>query len=587
MKNIKVLSLPVIYPLIIGFILTLIAINFFYIPAWNAIFYILAFSFSMIIWGLKMTRNVIFINKNSKTIIIGIFFSFLFIVMALLMYDGNISSYFRFSPLYDASINNRWHKDTAFNLSLIQSILNFGYPSIALDGHPFTAYHVFSHYIDALLIKISGLDVYQSYGFTSLVKFVFLMYLTFLFTISVLKTDKNATIYFLVFSPLIISTGHQIISHALWAPSFLLIISFPYVYSIISRTESVKLVDFIKIIIISILLCFGKISTGFGFIIFIFSCLLIKEYKNIAFYLSSLFLLFFIFIYNKFINYSYGIDSKIDFSLFNMERIISIINELHYNKALIVLLIVQLVFYKIYKNKLSITLFLATFLSLLIILFLTSTFASFNFSDRAYFFLGLYSIAILFLLNMAGELSKNNIDIEKKFLPICLTFLISFFISQPVFSLANLSLNGLKAKYDYFMNHKLKEFIVPSQNIGGLVLLNNQVNYLTSIHNIKRNEMAIFIPRKEILENVIKPNNNQNIFYTMNIYAATGVQIINGLIGKNRAYGFANYTNQSSISEFISYNEKCKALELKLIIKISSYDKGKYELVYCNNIRQL
>lgn len=127
-----------------------------------------------------------------------VFIIILFLLMVLLsgtipkVYNPYIHTY----PLLETELGFGWHQDTAYHVSLIQSILHFGYPSIAQHGIPFNAYHVLSHYVDAVIIFISGVDPYDSYGLLFAFKIWLLISTISLFLAATLKSAPPSYTFF-------------------------------------------------------------------------------------------------------------------------------------------------------------------------------------------------------------------------------------------------------------------------------------------------------------------------------------------------------------------------------------------------------
>lgn len=201
---------------------------------------------------------------NPRNIIVAFLVTF-FLIMLFSWSGRMFPLYVGTFPLLEAELGLGLHHDTAYHVSLIQSILNFGYPSIAQHGHPLTIYHVLSHYIDALILLVTGLDPYDSYGLLYHFK-------TFIFLSSALVAITSFTqrlglgIYLIsvgLLIPPIVGTGHAIGSHGLWMASVLLLLSAPLVFSTLLEAESVTARRVTSLFIVIVLIAFAKVSSGF------------------------------------------------------------------------------------------------------------------------------------------------------------------------------------------------------------------------------------------------------------------------------------------------------------------------------------
>lgn len=108
-----------------------------------------------------------FITQKLDITLINIFVSILVVLFLIDLGSSFIHpclDYARTYPLLETELGLNYHRDTVFHVSIIQSILNFGYASTAQHGTPVLNYHVLSHYIDALIIFLTKVDPYDSYG---------------------------------------------------------------------------------------------------------------------------------------------------------------------------------------------------------------------------------------------------------------------------------------------------------------------------------------------------------------------------------------------------------------------------------------
>ncbi|EPZ8204082.1 hypothetical protein ACXWHM_004825, partial [Enterobacter hormaechei] len=154
MKNLKtrVLVDSIYYsPVFCGVLAAFFGYKIFNLPLISTVLYISAFVLALITYC-RLEVGVSEKDTMRCKIWPVLAISIIVMIYALSFYDSYMNKYFSFNPIFDVDTHNIWHKDSAYNISIIQSIINFGYPSIGLDGHKLTAYHVLSHYADAFLL---------------------------------------------------------------------------------------------------------------------------------------------------------------------------------------------------------------------------------------------------------------------------------------------------------------------------------------------------------------------------------------------------------------------------------------------------
>ncbi|UKW21260.1 hypothetical protein [Enterobacter cloacae] len=564
---------------------TIFEVAVFALPTKGILIYnILAFSFVCSIY--------VFLNKNFlKSVakpsdsILPIALGILCLFISLSMYDSYISQYFSFSPVFDVDSNNIWHQDTSFNVSIIQSIITFGYPSVGLDGHRLTAYHVLTHYFDAALLIVSGLDPYNSYGMTSLTKASLFVCLCLVLCQSITAGKFRICALFLVASPLIISSWHSVVSHALWMPSILLLITSIFTYRFVYQTEPPTIKSYISLSFLSILLCLGKISTGLTYIMIVFSISFFRDYCKARMYVSAFFLIIFIFAYQKFINYSYGIDSSISLDGLGLTGVFNLIYTSGIKYASVIPVIISLmgvIFYSL-RNRSTLRVVFGMTATFLLVCALSIMMKSFSWSDKFYFFQGVYATSVLIFIialsNIPRVIPTDFSNIGFALSLMTLSFL-SFFVYQPLLSFPEVSLKRIENKIKYIKSEKIKKAgDISNGNLSSLV------SYIENVRNdtgINKSSLAIFIPKNVIQSEFENSNDNRRSnFYTMNIYASTGIQIIRGVIGNERAYGFANYKDDSRLVNSIDYAEACSFYNVSGIITITSYINKKYKYHKC------
>ena len=168
--------------------------------------------------------------------------------------------------------------DSAFHVSIIQSILARGYPSTSQHLEPFLYYHTLSHYGDALVLFATGLDAWESYALLFFAKSAAIVLATLYFSYRVTRDGRENL--FWVVAPLVALTFSNswgiVISHANWLPMYLLLIASPWMHSVL-RKPRIGIWDVIFLTAIVVTTGLGKISVGFSVAIFVGLVLFLRE----------------------------------------------------------------------------------------------------------------------------------------------------------------------------------------------------------------------------------------------------------------------------------------------------------------------
>lgn len=280
-----------------------LAITFYSILVFNqfSIYEILSVSFMFfllfIIFVAVFERNflkekIILNSYNIAASIFVLILLILFAVRALIFID-----YYRTFPLLEVELGLGWHPDSAFHAAIIQSIINFGYPSLGQDGVPITFYHALSHYFDALIIYLTGIEVYDSYGLFYYFK-VFLSLSTAIIFLNRIIKNNNPILFIVLlclFIPMITGTWSIVGSHALWLTCILVIFSSQKVFSVLIKNKN-SLKDFLFVFFLVLIISLGKVSVGFVYATFIGFILLLRRPRDYRVYLIGMgWILFFLF----------------------------------------------------------------------------------------------------------------------------------------------------------------------------------------------------------------------------------------------------------------------------------------------------
>lgn len=587
-----------------------ILVTFYAVSVFVQFNYIEVISVSLVFLILLILMATVFLGdlfrQSLKFSIYNIFIAILALVIMLFLLNSlGFLKYFHLFPLLETELGLGWHQDTAFHTSLIQNILNFGYPSIGQHGTPITVYHVLSHYIDALILLITRLEPYDSYGLFFYFKgFLFLSSIT-IFIAYVFKEFSGYMfiIFLFLFAPIIISTWHGIASHGLWFTTILLILSMPKVFDII-KSENIFINHLLFLFLLIIFISIGKISTGFIYASFIGFFLLIKRPKNIFIYILGISWVGFFLLYTSWMTRNTQSLDNIDFLWLNFDTIYQYLtntNAVYYDMQTSI--VASIIFFSIvayiFKYRLNLYLFITTIISFILLIFIAKLSSGLNSSDIWYFYYGLSSVVILFMIHTLSytiklypikeftPLTKLNKQLLIAGLIFSALYLSSFY-TQPSFKLESEFLNrdiAVMPNKDKLAKTKvifLKEYLDKKEYRPLKVFRDNLYSFM-KYNQITKSQVSLYIP-KEIFEQMSIKFEGCTWANGMLIYAITGVPLVHGIKELKQSYGYAEYNEDSLWIEKSKFEPKkaCESITSKYIITTESLFAPKFDLYKCD-----
>lgn len=248
-------------------------------PLFNVLSAVLLLSFPAVIAFITDIRSSkVFLGKIGPR---GIATSFLVATVSILIQSSSIRSghsFFTNFPNDRIESGEGFNLDSAFHVSIIQSILSRGYPSTGQHLEPFLEYHTLSHYGDALVLWATGLDPWESYALLFFSKSAAIVLATIYFSYRVTRNGREKL--FLTVAPVVAliftNSWTIVISHANWLPMYLVVLASPWMYALTKKTR-VTIGDSIILTAIVVVASLGKISVGFSVAVFIGLVLFVKE----------------------------------------------------------------------------------------------------------------------------------------------------------------------------------------------------------------------------------------------------------------------------------------------------------------------
>lgn len=532
-----------------------------------------------------------------------------------------VNNYVHNYPLLDIENGYGWYRDTVFHVSIIQSILNFGYPSISQHDSPLMIYHVFSHYIDALILLITRLEPFDSYGLLFHFKKFLLLSSIVLFLGHALKKISKPTFVILVFiiAPIIISTWHLIGSHGLWFVSILILLSANKVHKLIGSDLPIDKRNIAFLFFLGIIIMLGKISSGFAFMLFIGLIIFIKNYKNYLTYVLGFSWFTFLYVYQGLMlsaniesgNESLQTTNWNNLKITNILDSIQNISKIHHAHIIglytsIILLGILVYFF---RSRNSIVILSSSILSFLILVLITELRVDFSISDVWYFYFGLNFLLFIYVIPttyMVLYKAFQNIKTKDHLLIRFSKFTLFISIISAGTFYQQTEINILDSTYESIcinlecmntepfkvLNAKNKtKYSVKKILLGmdrtkliqknrPLLSFRCDLNDFLRKHNIYKNNVVLFLP-KEIMENDLAKMNGDIPSIGMLIYSITGTPLIYGIKESIRGYGHSSYPKNKFWKSEKNFKSKdiFKSISKDYIVKVDNLSTGTFTLI--------
>jgi len=505
--------------------------------------------------------------------------------------------YYPAFPLLNVEIGAGWHPDPVFHVSAIRSIMENGYPSTSQHGSPVLFGHYLSHYVDALILTILGIDPYQSYGLLFLFKVgLFLTVVTFYAK----AVSQGASVgYFLgvliVSVAFLTSTWSVVGSHALWVTCVLLVAFSGYLFKIMGASE-LSYASYAKMFLIILILSLGKVSVGLMLTCFLGCYFVIRFPRDWRLYVFGLLLLLFFqwfsstlspkgellqldwdsLTFGNFIQYVFAPDSFILHTAYMLYAAILV--------AVVVLL---------ENRKIQNIAFLgAALLSTVLLFVIVKLNANFISADVYYFE---YSLAIILVVFLGWFLRDNVFELKQVSRVVIFSGLlllsVGYFVQNP--SVKYIKVSALTeapyAKINALLPQTMKIDVFSSEKIKALQFKRPLQDFKYALNKFVHNtsmivgDFGLFIP-KDIFDKDIARFGGKPWAKGMLVYAALGYPLVYANSELYRGYGYQFYDDDSlqvSKSQF-SLQGACKAGGFTHIIEVLSFKVPAFKLYSCH-----
>ncbi|KTD72257.1 hypothetical protein [Legionella tucsonensis] len=560
-----------------------------------------------------------FITQKLDITLINIFVSILVVLFLIDLGSSFIHpclDYARTYPLLETELGLNYHRDTVFHVSIIQSILNFGYASTAQHGTPVLNYHVLSHYIDALIIFLTKVDPYDSYGMFFYFKiWLFLSSIVlFLFDVCI----NNKSLFFLALlaiAPLLVGRYSSVLSHGLWFTSIIIMFSSVKVHKIFIAKEN-QAKEFVFLFFLVVVVALGKVSSGFVYALIIGTYLLLKNPKSLHIYVLAFSWILFFFFYQKwlttsespFANLNTFLANPVSSFFHNIKALIIYLTEIQNSLTLptIYTTIVTLVLIAcLFPRKQNSILLLSGIGVTLLVYEVTHIRNDLIPADIYYFEFGLLFILTLFTVQFLACQTKDthgiNVDTSNiKLFILSWWFLLSFFCTKPNIAALGEHIKSANNTPFLFINRDYKKINLHTPISFTQVLTNhfrlenlfqNKPRPLFDFKNtlasfMKKNELTkkdsvLFIPQ-EIYEKDLDIFAGDVWARGLLIYAVTGIPLVHGVHSIFQYYGFKDYSKKALwVNKLDGLNTACKDSIGKNVILVKNFKQPTFSVYQC------
>lgn len=578
---------------------------FYQFSIYQILFVVLLFSTLLSILILIFDRkyfheHIKFNLVNISAAIIILFFIVMFASTSIIFID-----YYRTFPLLEAELGLDAHPDTSFHVSLIQSIMSNGYPSTMQHGTPIIYYHILSHYFDAIILLITGIDPFESYGLFYYFK-VFLFLSSILIFLSQIIKSKQFFIFiasFFILTPMLISTWSAVGSHALWMTSIIVILSAHKVFNILVENEKNSLKEFIYLFILIIIISIGKISVGFIYAVFIGMYLLLKQWKDYKVYLIGIAWILFFLLFQKLILLHTSSSTVNNFNLVSFYDFFINISDSPYKmlQSIYISCSILMFLYFSDRTKHNCRLLISSIFSLLTIaVIITIKGNEFSRADIFYFE---YSLAFILILFMFQSIFYNIKSINIKIIALIILAVLSNFYYLPKFNIWSIKISQNLKSLNYTPFNNINKTLPSSEKInfmnGGIKTswlntterplqnFRKRLNEFLISKKIERKDIVLFIPKEIYTQDLyfIKRSTwSKGLFMS----AITGVPLIYGNKELIRGFGYSFYTKNSLWTSMGNFDPKkvCSMKITNTIITVQNFSTPQFDIIDCNKIKQ-
>lgn len=462
-----------------------------------------------------------------------------------------------------------YHVDSAFHVAIIQNILANGRPSTGQHLQPFLAYHWLSHYFDAAIVRIFGLDAWDSYVLVYYAKATSIV-LAFMYFVERATRSRSPAVFWTALAvtiPAFAAGWYPTLSHAQWVPVLLLLLAGPWLADVINCPD-VGIRRLIKLSALVVALTLGKGSIGMAVVVLFGASVVLKRLFSlrVAFTLSiwGIGLLWWAGLAGVASGRSRGDLQPVGL----VETLAFALSRLEYSTGLIFSLLGMSLLLFFVKQMSCRALPLGMELSLATgVIGIVSIFASANSSDAYYYFLGLCYAALVVVLPTVLSRSEQASGPSAGLVLVGLALAVSPWTAgaqlSPYQSFSSMaasvmSLNGVtyhwhnatKGPEEWvslwrLVSGRVDQTRIDDPNRHQLETLSEELNRTLAGIGSSRSSAFLFVPSEVFAGIAVTTPGNVEWSTGMLISATTGMVLLHGIPPEapSSTYGFASYTD--------------------------------------------
>jgi len=513
-------------------------------------------------------------------------FLVLFAWMSSFPRGARFQEYYPAFPLNSIDSGGAIGRDTLFHETLIQSIMNFGYPSSGLNDVPLVVYHTLSHYAESAILLVSGLEPLDSAGLFFRLKVVLIVASLVVLLDTATKNRSFATFLVSIIIAIPALTSRWLItwSLALWMTTFILIATAAFTHRVITSATRPSGRDVTFLGVIGIALCLGKISSGMIYILVVGMHLLVSHFRDKRIYLLGTGWLVFLVGYGSWFAHDRAITPPgTEFSLWSWIKSVAHLLLLRgrfaeYVQDIYVLGGVIIIFWFLYRTRTAAALVLSLAAGFSAICALQ--FIQMNDHDIRYFTQALSFVVLLFLvLEILAILPTTAVT------PTISNSALRRWASVIFVGVLAVAITGLgRAPLDVFTARSasiVKPFETRAaplpENSPRLEEFRTHLNSFMEEKGLTKRNSLLFISAEIWSDLSSKLSESKSLVTKVSwshpfaIYAATGVPLLNGVVAWEVAYGFSAYSERGGVIPAAQLEKSDPCRFGKTIIVVSTW----------------
>jgi len=500
-------------------------------------------------------------------------------------------NYYPAFPLNTIDAGGAIAQDTIFHSTLIQSILNFGYPSTGISDVPWVIYHTLSHYVESAIFAVSGLEPLDSAGlfFNLKIMLVVASLLFFLWS----ATRNRSLVTFIVAVgialPILLSRFIIVGSLALWFTTVILIATAMFTYRALATSSALSGRTLAALGAIGIVLSFGKVSSGVMYMLVVGIHLFMAHFRDKRIYALGAVWLSFTAAYGWFFTLDRALGTQVGEASSLGDRLASVLTFLSlqgkfvpFAQDLYALGLILGIIVLSYRRPSTIRLFtslVAGFVAVCAMWFLKMSSHDIRYFEQALFFVVLL-LAIIDFFDITAKDSPASTTAARLSSPTVYAVVVIVAIVSTA-GMGRSPVNVFTPSRSAVVEAFTAPATGPIPNDPNLARFRTDLRTFMSNEGLTARDSLVFIPQEMWTAQEPRLTESNTIKKSwvnpLLVYATTGVPLLNGVVAWSDSYGFSAYDNNDVAipqSEFAN-SDPCRFG--KNVIVVTSWSPATFE----------